>query len=160
MCAGCPRVHRDVARLQAVSAIRLGLANARWRRRAGRWPLVCWPAAACVVAFLVLGTGSPVRQSRDSAGARKRYRPTSGRCRRTHLLDIATRDVQTVQAWFAGGWFPAPGVAPPAAFEPTGGDWTTSTAIAWRRTSTLSGSHRQSVHLAGRAGRERRSRNR
>lgn len=115
----CPACTATLRGLQAVSAIRLGLAGGV-ARRAGRWPLVVLAAAACVVAFMVLGTGSQSGNP-ETALAQEAVSAHIRSLQADHLLDIATRDVQTVQAWFAGRLVSAPGVAPPAAFELLGG---------------------------------------
>jgi anti-sigma factor RsiW len=128
----CPACTAELRRLTAVGAVmkpaphyqatetsrvRLGALSAP---RAGRWPMVVLAAAACVVAFVVIGTTSRSgNQNADLA-----HEVVSAHIRSLqagHLLDVPSSDPHTVKPWFTGKLDFAPGVTPPAGFELAGG---------------------------------------
>jgi anti-sigma factor RsiW len=127
-CSACTAQLRKLAALSA--AVRrapyyqaprpLGILPALPLRRAGRWPMVLLAAAACVAAFVFLGTSShsglpESDMVKEVVSAHVRSLQAS------HLLDVPSEDRHTVKPWFTGKLDFAPEVNPPPGFELLGG---------------------------------------
>jgi anti-sigma factor RsiW len=122
--SSCPSCTAALRGLRAVSAVvkqaSLGLAGPI-APRAGRWPLVLLAAAACVAAFVVLGTTNSRSGGQDTGLAKEVVSAHVRSLQAGHLLDIPSPDWHSVKLWFTGKLDFAPDVTPPVGFELVGG---------------------------------------
>ena len=129
----CPACTEELQRLEAVSAVvkqapyyaapeslRARLAAPPAPPRQARWPWVLVAAAACVVAFVAIGTTSHSNWQ-DADLAKEVVSAHVRSLQAGHLLDVPSSDRHTVKPWFTGKLDFAPEVTPPLGFELLGG---------------------------------------
>lgn len=127
----CPVCAQELRRLAAISAAvrqapyhqaprSVGVLPALLARRRGRWPVVLLAAAACVAAFVLIGTNSH-SGSPQSDLAKEVVSAHIRSLQANHLVDVPSEDRHTVKPWFTGKLDFAPDVTPPPGFELVGG---------------------------------------